>query len=125
MNNRWLVIGAVLVFSIGLAIIVGLQLTGVQAMLVGLGVGIGVMTGILSGIGTAALLLRGRIFTDNDVPSGMTQIVMPHDQAQKLIKMLNTRQQADPDAFPLTAERDRQFTTVGGAAWDEETDEDS
>jgi hypothetical protein len=47
-----------------------------------------------------------------------TTIVMPSEQADLLIRMLNSRRQADPDAFPMVAERERRFSAVGGANLD-------
>ena len=118
MDRRWLLIAGVIAFSVALAVVVGWQLASLQALSVALGVGIGTAVGVSAGL----LMLRGRIQNpDHDHP-GMTTIIMAEQQAQMLIKMLNTRQQADPDAFPMVADGERRFTAVGGAAFDE-TDE--
>jgi len=112
MDRRGLLFAGVIAFSVALAVVVGWQLAGVQALSVALGVGIGTTIGVSA----ALLILRGRM---QDNHPGMTTIIMPEQQAQTLIKMLNTRQQADPDAFPMVADSERRFTAVGGATFDE------
>lgn len=115
MERRWLLLAGVLAFSIGLAVVVGLQLASVQALAVAFGVGIGTTVGV----GASLLMLRGRLSDPAESRPGTTTIIMPEQQAQTLIKMLNTRQQADPDAFPMTADTERRFMAVGGASFDE------
>jgi hypothetical protein len=118
MDRRWLLLAGVVAFSVALAIVVGWQLASLQALSVALGVGIGTTVGVSAGL----LMLRGRIQSPEHDHPGMTTIIMPEQQAQTLIKMLNTRQQADPDAFPMVADTERRFSAVGGASFDE-TDE--
>lgn len=115
MKKRWFILVGLLAFSITLAIVVGLRLASQQALTLALAVAAGAATGT----GLSMILLRdGRQSTD-DVPPKHVSIVLPRPEAEKLIKMLNTRQQADPDAFPITAEEERRFVAVGGASLDE------
>ena len=111
MNRRGLLFAGVVAFSVALAVMVGWKLASLQALSVALGVGIGTTVGVSA----ALLMLRGHIQDPEHDHPGMTTIIMPEQQAQTLIKMLNTRQQADPDAFPMVADTERRFSAVGGA----------
>ncbi len=121
MKNRWLALLGTLVFSVTLALIVGSQLAQTAAAPLVFGVAVGVAAGLVAGGAAAVVLLRGAGSANR---SGTTTVVLPDEQARLLIKMLNSRRQADPDEFPLVADRERRFTTVGGALLDDSADGD-
>jgi hypothetical protein len=118
-GQPWLILGGALAFAAGLGAVVGSRLIAADGLAVALGVALGVLVGVPVGVGAALAVLQGR--GGDALPGGddTTTVVMPAEQARQLIKMLNSRQQAEPEAFPLVSEGERSFSTVGGAAFDE------
>jgi hypothetical protein len=117
-DRPWLILGGVLAFAAGLGAVVGNRLIAADGLAVALGVALGVLVGVPVGVGAALVVLQRR----GDAIPGQddtTTVIMPAEQARQLIKMLNSRQQAEPEAFPLVSEGERRFSTVGGAAFDE------
>lgn len=116
LNQRVMLLLAVLAFAVALAIVIGNRLASDTAMAVALGVALGVIVGVPVGVGAAMYVMRGHSKSLGAVPTDEhhTTIVMPTEQADKLIQMVNSRRQASPDSFPLTA-REREFTAVAGA----------
>ncbi len=124
MNRRILIPLGVVAFAAVLAVVVGNRLTTVGALAVALGVAVGVLIGAPVGAAVALIAVRGSIGAlAGPQPAGTTSIVLPTEEAEKLIKMLRSRQQASPDAFPLVVDRERQFTAVGGAAIEQDDDQ--
>ncbi len=115
MNRRWLVLVGVIAFAVTLAVVVGNRLATTGALVVAFGIAVGVVVGV-----TAALLIirPGARHPGQAEGCDTTTVVLPSEQADLLIRMLNSRRQADPDAFPMVAERERQFSSVGGASLD-------
>lgn len=117
LSQRAPILLAMLTFAIALGVVIGSRLASTEAMAVALGVAVGVVVGMTVAAATAWLLLRRWMGGQVDVPpSGMTSIVLPTEHAERLLQMLNSRRQASPDLFPLTAARERDFTVVGGAS---------
>lgn len=115
MDRRWLALVGVLAFAVTLAVITGNRLATTGALTVVFGMATGVAAGVVAAL-TVIRLAQSR----NDWPDGRerTTLVMPTEQAERLIKMLNSRRQADPDAFPMVSERERRISVVGGASLD-------
>lgn len=118
-DRPWLILGGVLAFAAGLGAVVGSRLIAADGLAVALGVALGVLVGVPVGVGAALVVLQRRGGDAIPGQGDTTTIIMPAEQARQLIKMLNSRQQAEPEAFPLVSEGERRFSTVGGAAFDE------
>ncbi len=120
-GQRTPILLAVLAFAATLAVVIGNRLASTSAMAIALGVAVGVVVGITLGAGAALFILRQRPGDlTTDPRREMTSIVLPTDQAERLLQMLNSRRQASPDLFPLTAAHEREFTVVGGASLDDQ-----
>ncbi len=117
LSQRALILLAVLAFAVALGVVIGNRLASMEAMAVALGVAVGVVVGMVVAAATAWLLLRQWVDGQAGTPpTGMSSIVLPTEHAERLLQMLNSRRQASPDLFPLTAARERNFTVVGGAS---------
>jgi hypothetical protein len=127
MGMKWRIVALVGVaaFAVTLAILTGSALASTGAQAVALGIALGVLVGVPSGVVAALIVLRraGVDAPRASLPDDMTSIVMPAEQARTLIKMLSSRQQAAPEQFPMTA-RERSFSSVGGAEFDDDTSPD-
>jgi hypothetical protein len=115
LSNRIIALTGVMAFAGVLAWLISGQLTS-EAFLLTFGMAVGVLVGVPLGMGAMAYLNRQKQGHSNSVSAGMTQ-----EQADILIHALN-RQQASPDSFPLSAKRERRFTSVGGVELPEQTD---
>ena len=127
MGMKWRIVAliGVAAFAVTLAILTGSALASTGAQAVALGIALGVLVGVPSGVVAALIILRrsGSDATRASLPDDMTSVVMPAEQARTLIKMLGSRQQAAPEQFPMTA-RERRFSSVGGAEFDDDTSPD-
>lgn len=122
-SQRAVISLAVLVFAVTLGAVVGNRLVSTNAMAIALGVSVGAVAGIATGVIAALFVLRQRPSDPTADPTrGMTSIVLSADQAERLLQMLNSRRQASPDLFPLTAAHEREFTVVGGASLNDQDD---
>ena len=119
MNKHWIALLGILAFAITLAVVAGSQLGSTNALAVALGVGVGVAVGIPVGL-AITLSVSGKLLPRaTSQEQDTTTIIMPAQQAEMLMKVLNSRQQAAPEDFPMVA-AEREFTVVGGAGLDEE-----
>ena len=123
MTKRWIALIGVLAFAITMAIVLGNRLSGSGAEVLALGVSIGVVAGIIAGALVAWLgILRGGTLTRTaqEKTRESTTVVLPAEQADKLLKILSSREQASPSDFPMIANGERRFSVVGGATLDDE-----
>ncbi len=100
MDRRWLALVGMLVFAVTLAIVTGNRLATIGALTVVFGMA----TGIVAGVVAALVVIRlARPRDDWSDGRERTTLVMPTEQAERLIKMLTSRRQADPDGVRTRA----------------------
>jgi hypothetical protein len=130
MARRWLAVVTLLVFAATLAVVIGMRLMSSGLMAIVFGLATGVVAGTLSGLAMGWWLLRSKgggvrpgAMMDSDDAGQHTSIVLTSEQADRLLRMLSSREQASPADFPLVADRERRFTLVGGAHLEDTSEE--
>lgn len=121
MDKRFLgSLAIVLAVCITLAIVIGQKLASSGAAYMVLGIATGTAVGIITGGLAGWRVARNKSLPDSN--QDLTAVYLSTDQADKLLKIISSREQASPTDFPLTAERERRFTLVGGAHLDNDPD---